>query len=116
LSDPEVIALVTREFVPVWIDIRTSSIPDLLCMERVLGGVEVDADGIVQGSRNQGFFLRSVVLARDGLTLLNEQPTDSPLANLFSQGYFPYGQVKAQQYLPMLRRALDRDRAALQAP
>lgn len=75
-------------------------------MERVLGGVEVNADGEVQGDQNRGFFLRSVVLGPDGMTLLNEQPTDAPLSHLFSEGFFPYGQVKTEQYLPMLRRAL----------
>jgi hypothetical protein len=111
LSDPEVIALVNDEFVPVWINVRTSPIPDLACMNEVLGKVEVDSDNMVQGGFNQGFFLRSVVLARDGETLLNPQPGHASLGSLFSEGHFPYGQVRAKHYLPMLRGALERARS-----
>ena len=110
LSDPEVIALVNDEFIPVWINIRTTPIPDLACMNDVLAKVEVDADGLVQGSFSQGFFLRSVVLASDGETLLNPQPGAASLGDLFTQGHFPYAQVHAHQYLPMLRGALERAR------
>ena len=94
---------------PVWINVRTTPVPDLACMEDVLGKVEVDTDGVVQGSFSQGFFLRSVVLASDGETLLNPQEIrKASLGDLFSVGYFPYAQVKAKDYLPMLRAALER--------
>jgi hypothetical protein len=99
--------------VPVWINIRKSPLPDLDCMEDVLGKVEVDADNMVQGAFSQGFFVRSVVLASDGETLLNPQDARHiSLGDLFSAGYFPYGQVKSKHYLPMLRAALERARAA----
>jgi hypothetical protein len=110
LSDPEVIALINEEFVPVWINIRTSPIPDLACMNEVLDRVEVDSDRIVQGSFSQGFFLRSVVLACDGETLLNPQPGRASLGDLITVGHFPYAQVHARHYLPMLRGALERAR------
>ena len=98
---------------PVWINIRTTPVPDIACMEDVLGKVEVDADGVVQGSFSQGFFLRSVVLASDGETLLNPQEIrKASLGDLFTVGYFPYAQVKAKDYLPMLRDALERSGAA----
>ena len=79
-------------------------------MEEVLYNVEVNADGLVQGSFSQGFFLRSVVLASDGETLLNPQPGGASLGDLIAQGHFVYGQVKAKHYLPMLRQALERAR------
>ena len=110
LSDPEVITLVNEEFVPVWINVRTTPVPDLACMNEVLHNVEVNPDGRVQGSFSQGFFLRSVVLASDGETLLNAQPGGASLGDLFSEGHFKYGQVKAKHYLPMLRDALARAR------
>jgi len=110
LSDPEVIALINEEFIPVWINIRTTPVPDIACMEEVLHNVEVDGDGRVQGSFSQGFFLRSVVLASDGETLLNPQPGGAALGDLFTEGHFKYGQVKAKHYLPMLRQALERAR------
>jgi hypothetical protein len=107
-----VVDLLNDQFVPVWINVRTTPVPDLACMEHVLGKVEVDADNIVQGSFSQGFFVRSVVLAPDGETLLNPQDAkNTSLGDLFSAGYFPYGQVKAKHYLPMLRAALERSRA-----
>jgi hypothetical protein len=79
-------------------------------MNDVLHNVEVNSDGRVQGSFSQGFFLRSVVLASDGETLLNPQPGGASLGDLFSEGHFKYGQVKAKHYLPMLRGALERAR------
>ena len=103
---------VNEEFVPVWINVRTTPVPDLACMEDVLGKVDVDGDGVVQGSFSQGFFLRSVVLASDGETLLNPQDIEhASLGDLFTAGYFPYAQVKTKDYLPMLRAALERSRA-----
>ena len=91
---------------PVWVNVRTTPVPDLACMEHVLGKVTVNGDGVVQGSFSQGFFLRSVVLASDGETLLNPQAEKASLGDLFSPGYFPYGQVKPAHYLKMLREAL----------
>jgi len=97
----------------VWINVRTTPVPDIACMEDVLGKVAVDADGVVRGAFSQGFFLRSVVLARDGETLLNPQDIlKASLGDLFTVGYFPYAQVKTKDYLPMLRGALERSRAA----
>lgn len=110
LSDPEVIGLINDEFIPVWINIRTTPVPDIACMEEVLANVDVNSDGFVQGSFSQGFFLRSVVLASNGETLLNPQPGGAALGDLFTEGYFKYGQVKAMHYLPMLRGALERAR------
>ncbi|MBI3856951.1 MAG: hypothetical protein HY293_14785 [Planctomycetes bacterium] len=95
----------------MWINVRTTPVPDLACMEDVLHKVEVDPDGMVQGNFNQGFFLRSVVLASDGETLLNPQPGGASLFDLVTDGHFPYGQVKPKHYLPMLRGALERARA-----
>ena len=111
LSDPEVVDLVNDEFVPVWVNVRTTPVPDVACMEEVLDRVKVDANNVVQGGFNQGFFLRSVVLASDGVTLLNPQPGHAGLSDLFTVGYFPYAQVKAKDYLPMLRDALERCRS-----
>ncbi len=81
---------------PVWINIRTTSIPDLPCMEAVLNGVPLDEDRKPTGGLNQGFFLRSFVLSSDGKTLLNPQP----------RAVFAYAQVNAPEYLEQLERAL----------
>lgn len=95
-------------FVPVWVNVRTQPVPDVACLRKVMGGVEVDPDRRVEGAFNRGFFLRSVVLASDGETLLNPQAGRASLGQLFSSGYFAYAQVKARDYLEMLRGALAR--------
>jgi hypothetical protein len=102
---------VNNEFVPLWVNVRTTPVPDVACMGEVLDRVEVDGDGTVKGDFSQGFFLRSVVLASDGVTLLNPQPGHASLGDLFTEGHFPYAQVKSKQYLPMLREALARARS-----
>lgn len=107
LSDPEVIALVNERFVPVWVDIRTTPVPDVECLADVLDRVTVDEQRFVSGLFNQGFFLRSVVLASDGETLLNPQSGGASLWKLFTDGHFAYAQVKPRDFLRMLREALD---------
>jgi len=99
---------VNSRFVAVWVNIRTEPVPDVACLRGVIEGVRLDADRRVEGALNRGFFLRSVVLAGDGETLLNPQPGEASLGQLFSNGYFAYAQVKAQDYLEMLRSALAR--------
>lgn len=94
----------------MWVNVRTTPVPDLACMNEVLDKVEVNSDGLVQGSFSQGFFLRSIVLASDGETLLNPQPGGASLGDLFTDGHFPYAQVKSKHYLPMLRESLERAR------
>jgi len=103
-----IIHLVNSEFVAVWINVRTTPIPRIPCMDTVLNGVQVNREGYVQGDFNQGFFLRSAVLSSDGRTLLNTESGDAPMAKMFSEGHFPYGWVKPSDYLVMLHRSLAR--------
>jgi len=100
-----VIELVSAAFVPVWINIRTEPLPDLECLREVMEGVALDGERHVTGGFNRGFFLRSVVLDKDGETLLNPQPSRATLGQLFSNGHFAYAQVKPRDYLAMLREA-----------
>lgn len=92
------IDLVGDEFVPVWVNIRTTPVPDLPCMEEILNGVQLDETRRVAGGWSRKFFLRSVVLASDGVTLLNRQPPAT----------FAYAQVKADDYLRILEESLTR--------
>lgn len=99
------IALVNERFVPVWLNIRTTPIPDLRALDPALAGIDLDENRRVRAGFSRSFFLRSVALSPDGDSLLN--PQDKPqLGHLFSQGYFPYAQVKADDYLAMLELAL----------
>ena len=96
---------VNERFVPVWINTREESIPDLRAMDQAIDGIELDERRRVSGGFSQKFFLRSVALSPDGGTLLNPQHKPS-LGHLFSQGYFPYAQVQADDYLAMLELSL----------
>ena len=96
---------VNERLVPVWINIREEPIPDLRAMDQAIAGIDLDERRRVSGGFSRTFLLRSVALSPDGGTLLN--PQDPPgLGHLFSQGYFPYAQVKAEDYLSMLELAL----------
>jgi hypothetical protein len=98
---------VNDHFIPVWVNIRTTPIPDASCLDDVLHGVSLDERRYVKGGFNQGFFLRSVVLAPEG-ALLNPQSGGSSLCKLLADGHFAYAQVKPVDYLQMLEDALDR--------
>ncbi len=104
LSDKRVVELVRERFVPVWIDIRTTPIPDVPALHGslVLKRSEVDAEGRVSNAWSKGFFVRSIVLAPDGRTLLNSESA------YWGGGNFPFAQTKADDYLPMLSAALAR--------
>lgn len=91
---------------PVWINVRTTPVPDIACMEEVLDGVPYDRERFVQGLFNKGFFLRSVVLASDGETLLNRQSGGMSPCKLIADGHFAYAQVKPSHYRRMLEEAL----------
>jgi len=77
-------------------------------MDEVLHRVSLDGRRFVTGGFSQGFFLRSVVLASDGKTLLNPQEGGASLCKLLADGHFAYAQVKADGYLRMLEDALAR--------
>jgi hypothetical protein len=94
--------------VPVWVNIRETPIPDLRALDAVIQGIELDAERRIPDGFSKGFFLRSVVLSPDASTLLNPQDPKANLGHLFSQGHFPYAQVKADDYLAMLEQALRR--------
>ena len=88
-------------FVPVWVNVRETPIPDVRALDPALEGIELDERRRVSGGFSRKFFLRSLALSPDAGRLLNPQEKPS-LGHLFSQGHFPYAQVKAEDYLAML--------------
>ncbi len=102
------IDLVNARFVPVWINIRKAPVPDMRAIDPAIRGIELDQHRNVTGGFNQGFFVRSLVLSANGRFLLNPQANDDPLGTHAAKGHFPYGQIKACDYLPMLNQALGR--------
>ena len=101
------IDLVNRRFIPVWINIRTTPVPDIPCLDEALPGVHLDEQRYV-GFLGQGFFLRSIVLSPQGTRLLNPEWGGSSLLKLVVDGHFAYAAVKPADYLQMLEKALSR--------
>jgi hypothetical protein len=105
-----VIALVNRELVPVWINVRTQPVPPFPFTDQVLLNGRLDEQRMIKDLFSEGFFLRSLVITPDGQTLLNPQPPTVVGASLqfFRRGDVSYAQMDTGDFLSMLRRALDR--------
>jgi hypothetical protein len=102
-----VIQLVNDELVPVWIDVRTTPVPDIPALRPVLAGLKIELEGGRRvPEKHLGFLLISAVTTYDGAILLNPEATDAPLGMLFDKGHFPYARVTPEDYLAMLRKAL----------
>jgi len=110
LSDGRVIGTINARFEPVWVNIRTTPVPDRPAIDAALENVMLDRERRVSGSFAQGFFVRSCVLSADGTRLLNPQASPR-LGDMVEKGHFSYAQVKAEDYLEMLDDALLRSKA-----
>ena len=111
LSDSRVIEMINAEFVPVWINVRTTALPKLPALEPTLINAKVDERNFVTDWFSQGFFVRSVVLSPDGARLLNPGPrTIAGSLMKVAQGDLSYAEVNPGEYLVMLRKSLDRNR------
>lgn len=104
------IALINERFVPVWINVRTTPLPPLPVLSKVLVNARVDRDNKIADLFSEGFFVRSVVLSPDGQRILNPAPTTvaGSLKHLALDADLGYAQVDPRDYLSMLRHALDR--------
>jgi hypothetical protein len=110
LSDGRVIGTINARFEPVWVNIRTTPVPDRRAIDAALESIPMNGERKLTGSFNQGFFVRSCVLSSDGKRLLN--PQGSPrFGDMVEKGHFSYAQVKAEDYLEMLDDALLRSKA-----
>jgi hypothetical protein len=112
LSDSRVIDMVNSEFVPVWINVRTTPLPHLQAVRAALVNARIDERDFIADLFSRGFFVRSVVLSPDGRTLLNPAAGSiaSAMAPLMLEGKLGYAEVNAGDYLVMLRQALERYR------
>ncbi|HEX6837947.1 MAG TPA: hypothetical protein VF334_15320 [Polyangia bacterium] len=109
------IDLINAEFVPVWINVRTTPLPRLPFVPEVLVNAKVDADNKVVDPFSKGFFLRSVVLSPDLQRVLNHEPTTvaATLREVITDGTQGYAAVDAPDYLSLLTKALHRFRGEL---
>ncbi len=109
------IDLVNAEFVPVWINVRTTPLPRLPFVPDVLVNAKVDVDNKVIDPFSKGFFLRSVVLSPDLKTILNRAPATvaGSVREAVLDGTQCYAAVDAPDYLSLLIKALHRHRGEL---
>jgi hypothetical protein len=108
LRDERVIARINEEFVPVWINIRTTPVPPFPFVKDVLVTATIDRDYRVTDVFSRNYFIRSVIASPDGQRLLNSgAPTVSATAkNLLLEGDWGYEAMDPGDYLSMLQRAL----------
>lgn len=97
LSDPRVAELVREHFVPVWINVRTTPVPDVPALEPKAIKVKLDKDRYVATFLRRGFLVRSIVITPDGQRMLNGETVGDGLPI-----------VEPDEYIAMLRRSLDR--------
>jgi hypothetical protein len=109
-----VIAAVDGDFVPVWINVRTTALPRLAIIPDVLVNARVDRDNKIVDPFSEGFFLRSVVLTPDAGAILNPSPKTvaGSLSRAIFEGDNSYAALDPGDYLSMLRRSLRRFHAS----
>jgi hypothetical protein len=107
--------MVNGDFVPVWINVRTTPLPRLPFVADVLVNAKVDADNKVVDPFSKGFFLRSVVLSPDLTRVLNHAPSTvaGTVREVALEGTQSYAAVDAPDYLSLLIKALHRHRGEL---
>ncbi len=110
LTDARVIRKINEEFVPVWINVRTTPIPRFPFLKDVLVTATVNAENRVTDTFSKNYFLRSVVVSPDGQTLLNPGATNVTVAarKLIFEGDFTYETNDPGSYLGLLEHALRR--------
>src|SRR3954462_11210178 len=99
--------MINADFVPVWINVRTTPLPRLPFVPDVLVNAKVDADNKVIDPFSKGFFLRSVVLSPDLRTILNRAPStvSASLREAITEGTQVYATIDGPDYLSMLQKA-----------
>lgn len=102
--------MINEELVAVWINVRTTPVPDFSFTDQVLLNGRLDERRMIKDPFSEGFFLRSLVITPDGKTLLNPQPPTVVGASMqfFTRGDVSYAQIDVGDYRSMLQRALAR--------
>jgi hypothetical protein len=110
LRDPQVIDVINKQFVPVWINVRTTPVPRWPFLADVLTTATVDKDGRFTDRWSRTFYVHSVIVSPDGQRLLNKGAgtVASTAHALIFEGNFSYSAIDPGEYLGMLKRALER--------
>jgi hypothetical protein len=110
LRSAPVIELINREYVPVWINVRTTALPPFPFLHEILVTAKLDEARRVIDRWSRTFYVHTILASPDGQRLLN--PGASTVAAtaraLLFEGNFSYEAIEAGEYLGMLRRALTR--------
>ncbi len=108
LTDARVIERINRDFVPVWINVRTTPLPPFPFLKDVLVTATVDGERRVTDLFSRNYFLRSVIVSADGQRLLNPGPgtVSATAKSLLFEGDFSYETNDPDSYLSMLKHAL----------
>jgi hypothetical protein len=110
LSDPKLIQLINDRFVPVWINVRDTPIPNLPRLDQVLIEAKLDEHRMISNLFSLGFFVRAVVLNPEADTILNYQ-TNTIIGRglrIFTEGSYSYAQLSSHDLEPVLRDSLER--------
>jgi hypothetical protein len=110
LTDARVIERINRDFVPVWINVRTTPLPAFPFLKDVLVTATVDGERRVTDLFSRNYFLRSVIVSSDGQRLLNPgaSTVSGTAKSLIFEGDFSYETNDPDSYLSMLKHALAR--------
>ena len=107
LRDARVIARLNDEFVPVWINVRTTPVPAWPFVRDILVTAKIDKDGRVRDTWSRNYYVHTILVSPDGQTLLNPGASTvaSTARSLVFEGDFSYSTIDPGDYLSMLSRA-----------
>ena len=101
------IARLNDEFVPVWINVRTTPVPAWPFVRDILVTAKIDKDGRVRDKWSRNYYVHTILVSPDGQTLLNPGASTvaSTARSLVFEGDFSYSTIDPGDYLSMLSRA-----------
>ena len=107
LRDARVIARLNEEFVPVWINVRTTAVPPWPFVRDILVTAKIDQDNRVRDTWSRNYYVHTIIVSPDGQTLLNRGASTvaSTARSLVFEGDFSYSTIDPGDYLSMLSRA-----------
>jgi hypothetical protein len=107
LRDARVAARLNADFVPVWINVRTTAVPPWPFVSDILVTAKLDNNGRVKDLWSRNYYVHTVIVSPDGQTLLNPGASTvaSTARSLVFEGDFSYSTIDPGDYLSMLARA-----------
>jgi len=109
LADARVIEQINRDLVPVWINIRTTSLPPWPFVKDVLVTATIDGENRVNDNFSRAFFFRSLMISADGSTLYNPgaKTVNEAAKQLIVYGTWTFEANEPGEYLGMLKHGME---------